>query len=511
VPSDFATIQEAVNVANDYDIIVVEPGTYTAQGGPFAVVDKPLTIMGGGSEGAYMTTLDGGTYGTGVDSSCPSTTWPRAFDIHANDVSIQGFRIQNFMGLQSGTDWGVAIMARGDCFVPPVTYTGLLIEDVVAVDCRLALNFNQVNDSLVDHVDCSYDLGPADDFGLTIKHSVNVEVNKCDLLETGLWMAPGCDDARVMNNRIDDAPSHGIWIGSHENGTGPNSDAPYISGNRVTRANGGGIVLANNPAETVSGATIRSNVVRRTKGGPQDLGQITLMGGTYEGLKLTSNDGRQSNGDQAGLLFANCAIGTSRVDRNRFAANAGPGILLDNVSRGNGDLVIIYNSLYANVGNQIDILFEDSSTPMLHATENWWGDWTGPFHAGNNPGGGGDAVCDNVNFNDWLWINSYRAPYIRTSGMEAGTTGRVSVKYCTPHSPVQMYFSLNGGGPTITAMGTMSVTAPFEMLPKVWTDHKGNAENNFHMPMSMQGVDMWFQAYDFRQERLSNGHMLTVR
>ena len=510
VPGDYPTIQEAVDVAAPYDFVVVAPGTYQANGAPFAVIDKPLTLLGGGSEGTYMSVLDGGAYGSGTDNSCPSTTWARAIDIHSSDVTIQGFRIQNFMGAQSGNDWGVAIMARGDCHTPLVTYSNLNIDDVATVDCRQAINFYQVDESLVSAIDCTYVLGVPDDYGITMRHSNQVEVSKC-YLDTGIYMAPGCDNARVLNNRIFDSPSHGIWIGAHENATGPNSDSPTVSGNRVTRAGGGGIVIASNPAETVTDALVRGNVVRRTFGGPSDYGGITIIGGTFEGLRVSINDSRQSKASQPGLLIADCTMGYGRIDRNRFAGNAGPGILLHNVSRGAGDLLVIYNSLYSNVGNQIDILLEDASTPMLTATYNWWGDWSGPYHATINPNGSGGSVGDNINFDNWLWIDSYRAPYIRTAGMEAGTTGRVMVKYCTPWSPVQMYFSLNGGGPFVSAMGTMSVTPPFEMLPKVWTDHKGNAQNNFHVPAVLMGLPIWFQAYDFKQERLSNGHSVIVR
>jgi hypothetical protein len=38
---------------------------------------------------------------------------------------------------------------------------------------------------------------------------------------------------------------------------------------------------------------------------------------------------------------------------------------------------------------------------VLDATNNWWGNITGPTNAGN-PGGTGDSAGANVNFTPWL-------------------------------------------------------------------------------------------------------------
>jgi len=54
-----------------------------------------------------------------------------------------------------------------------------------------------------------------------------------------------------------------------------------------------------------------------------------------------------------------------------------------------------------------DTLFNNSIPPpnpgdILNAEDNWWGDNSGPYHAADNPGGTGDAVSDNVDFDPWL-------------------------------------------------------------------------------------------------------------
>ena len=37
----------------------------------------------------------------------------------------------------------------------------------------------------------------------------------------------------------------------------------------------------------------------------------------------------------------------------------------------------------------------------LNATENWWGNDSGPYHAELNPNGTGDGVCDSIDFSNW--------------------------------------------------------------------------------------------------------------
>jgi hypothetical protein len=43
-----------------------------------------------------------------------------------------------------------------------------------------------------------------------------------------------------------------------------------------------------------------------------------------------------------------------------------------------------------------------TSGVIVDATDNWWGDASGPYHATLNPGGTGDPVTDNVDFDPWL-------------------------------------------------------------------------------------------------------------
>ncbi|MBE0430551.1 MAG: hypothetical protein IBX67_01860 [Dehalococcoidia bacterium] len=51
----------------------------------------------------------------------------------------------------------------------------------------------------------------------------------------------------------------------------------------------------------------------------------------------------------------------------------------------------------------------------VDATFNWWGDASGPYHATLNPGGTGNAVSDNVEFDPWLQADLTEPLSVQTS------------------------------------------------------------------------------------------------
>ena len=70
------------------------------------------------------------------------------------------------------------------------------------------------------------------------------------------------------------------------------------------------------------------------------------------------------------------------------------GICLTGSSRDNN---AHYNTIYSNTNYGIKTL---SNNP-INATNNWWGDPTGPYHPTTNPEGKGDNITENVLFSPW--------------------------------------------------------------------------------------------------------------
>lgn len=75
VPDDYATIQEAINNANEGDIIYVTSGIYYEN----VVVNRTVVLIG---ENRYATIIDGNKTGD-------------TFHVIANNVTISNFTIRN--------------------------------------------------------------------------------------------------------------------------------------------------------------------------------------------------------------------------------------------------------------------------------------------------------------------------------------------------------------------------------------------------------------------------------
>ena len=61
---------------------------------------------------------------------------------------------------------------------------------------------------------------------------------------------------------------------------------------------------------------------------------------------------------------------------------------------------ITNNSIYGN--SVLGVSTENNEGHYVNASENWWGDESGPFHPELNPRGKGDNVTDTVEFSNWL-------------------------------------------------------------------------------------------------------------
>ena len=73
------------------------------------------------------------------------------------------------------------------------------------------------------------------------------------------------------------------------------------------------------------------------------------------------------------------------------------------------DPAIHFNNIEGNWGFGV---YNEEPGITIDATDNWWGDSTGPYHPVANPGGLGDPVSDDVDFDPWL-----TSPYIPSLGI----------------------------------------------------------------------------------------------
>ncbi|MBN1650542.1 MAG: T9SS type A sorting domain-containing protein, partial [Bacteroidales bacterium] len=94
-------------------------------------------------------------------------------------------------------------------------------------------------------------------------------------------------------------------------------------------------------------------------------------------------------------------------ERGIYVDNASPNIsynliknnLTEGILTANGALPYVKNNNIINNTNYGVYNYDASVT--VDATNNWWGDASGPYHADTNPTGIGNGVSDHVLFNPW--------------------------------------------------------------------------------------------------------------
>jgi len=187
--------------------------------------------------------------------------------------------------------------------------------------------------------------------------------------------------------------AHGIYVDWAENGSLLDFEDNDVTGNTDGGISCGGQVT------TCEVRVLANSIVDNTGIGLQlcedtgDLGAAladskttvrcnTISGNTEWGISayiyhsvvdMSGNDisGNGSGSDNGGIYVSGDYFGPVGIHENSIAGNTDWGLQ-------NGD------------GDDLD------------ATENWWGDDSGPYHGTTNPGGLGDDVSDDVDYADWL-------------------------------------------------------------------------------------------------------------
>jgi predicted outer membrane repeat protein len=255
-----------------------------------------------------------------------------------------------------------------------------------------------------------------------------------------------------------------------------------IANSSITSNSGtfGGAIFNDVGTVAVSSSVLENNSA--TRGGgifSQGLSTIEISEATF------SNN--SSTGDGGGIFFAPFfGVGILDVSDTVFTDNSG--------QRGgaihtqNGGTVIINNTTFTNntasstlggafhihnnegasgtasinnsclVGND-DVSVFNESGPQIDASNNWWGDGSGPTHS-TNPMGIGDSISSNVTFEPWLLVTP-NCPLFdnQPPSVNAGDT----------------YFVHEGGSVEVTAMG---IDPEGETLNYAWDlDNNGSFES----------------------------------
>jgi len=189
-----------------------------------------------------------------------------------------------------------------------------------------------------------------------------------------------------------------------------------LTGGGSTDADG---VMIDGSAGSVT-ATISNNIISGWDHG------INLASACVAGVTITCNNIQNNVGAGSGIHIGPAVTSTNvHANFNNIVGNAGTGVYgISNLGSG-----------------------------TLDAENNWWGDATGPYHS-TNPGGQGNPVSDNVDFDPWLGNLQFQpVSYSIVSLASLPATLTVRLTYESPPvgvSGVPVKFSSNPTGLTFT-------------------------------------------------------------
>jgi hypothetical protein len=217
-------------------------------------------------------------------------------------------------------------------------------------------------------------------------------------VDTLCW--PPLENWTIQNNVFENI------TGSSSSGLRPeNMKNLIISGNTISNMGYSGILLIN-----VDGATVSNNVVTNiSKAGIQVDSYCTRTIDIIDNVITQANTGSYSGygairfygqytPDPYGDPPAEITLTGNICDKsyNGLAVRDGENISGRNITASHTSFI-----------NNLNMGVYHTGPGILIATNNWWGDISGPYHPTSNPSGAGENVSDNVTFWPWLEFDRY--------------------------------------------------------------------------------------------------------
>jgi len=340
VPADYATIQEAINNASAGDTINVAAGTYNEH----ILIDKSnLNLIGEDKETTIVNARQNSSWSV-AKAGILIGQYPLTGGV--SGVTVRGFTIRDAALQEDGTPYGGNKYGSG-----PGGLAGIQI-------------YNSSNN--------------------TIEGNILIN-NYWQIWIVAEWPAAGyteCKNNSIVNNIIRDSTRDGIYLYSDggvsvENTLITGNDIYNVSGTGSSGIEFGGWPVGG-PTPTIKNTVIQNNNISNCTWG------IAITSNVYDarGTKIKNN------------RISNCTKGI-RISDKEVEDITGIEIKENNIT---GNIVGVENyyspwwGFYGEVRTTID------------ATNNWWGDTdrSGPKQVTTNPGGTGDEVSDDVNYDPWI-------------------------------------------------------------------------------------------------------------
>jgi parallel beta-helix repeat protein len=229
----------------------------------------------------------------------------------------------------------------------------------------------------------------------------------------GLWIWGGTvNNLNAQNTSFSHNKNQGFYVSDRGAQSGVLNNAT-ISGGFI-EGNAWGILTRASTVTNlaVSGVTIRNN----------DAGSgLSVASGTVNGLTVencTFQNNAWEHLDIGVKWIGAVTVSDVEITGNTFSTGTGICIHIDSLaSFGADDIAIHFNNFVSGTWG-----VSNNSGVTVKATNNWWGDNSGPTHTGN-PGGTGDAVSDNVDYEPWIG-----APVAASKSETVAGSGTVDAK-----------------------------------------------------------------------------------
>jgi len=412
---DQPTIQAGLDACADGDTVLVAVGTY------FENLTWPVTqdIVLMSESGPDYTFIDGGDAGRVI-------TIMETLD---RDTKIHGFTIQHgysvgagFLGSGGGilcVD-GASITIEGNTISENVTYAtsggggGIGVAYCTPRIVGNVITGNMITSDLSGGAGISCRGADALIENNTITH--NVIPSELTTAGGGVFLMGGTPVVVYNTIEQNDGGQAGGAVGWTE-GTAPRIEGNLLHGNHaryggaIYLKDSGGLIADNTITENssaasggailseVSSPTIRDNQITGNIGSSG--GGIYCVGQRETGTTIIYHNmikNNTSTNDRGGGI--RCNDGAAPVIELCYIAdNVGGGIHSSSDTPGLPGPTLLMNTICNNTPYG---LRNDDCAITIDATNVWWGDPTGPYHAVYNPGGLCNAVSDCVLFAPWL-------------------------------------------------------------------------------------------------------------
>lgn len=415
VPADYLTVQEAIDAAQNDDVIDISAGTYVEQ---LLVDNKTLTLQGAGQgvtvieSPAVLVT----TFTTSADNKCVVGVI-NGGDLTMTDLTVDGLGLGNANNRFTGVGAHNSVLTMTDCGV-------LDIMDTPFSGTQHGIGVYTVNDDGTDRAITLTRVSASgyQKNGMTLTGANGlVTVTDCTTSgvgQTGTIAQNGIQISGGAIGTVEGCTVTGhVWTGGYWTSTGiliygaggvDVIDCPGIADNQM----GAYYILTDG---TFEGNTLTAGVLAHGEDG------------YYYGLGI---DNEGIHGPKASLfdpgLPPDAARTTTHVDVKNCAISAdqsghGLGLGAWAMSEDNVEVDIITSEISGwEVG--VEVWDDGTALPVVHvfacdifdntmyginnyttstvnAQYNWWGDATGPYHPQWNPDGLGDTISDLV----WFW------------------------------------------------------------------------------------------------------------